>query len=238
MLRLVRDKPNGILAQDMIKALRLPRASGYQILAVLVREGFLTVQQQSGRYLLGRQCYLLGLGYRGDAALIREAKEVLQQLRNETGETAQLSILDRSMNLLLLREEGHGRLAFILPVGSKAPVNWSASGCLLIADWPDEEIRKSFPHLEASPTRLAPTTTAALLQEVHRYRKQGFAVKIGHIHDKVANIAAPVVDRSGKCVAAITLVVYELSLTSKRKRELIDAVCKAGRQLGERLSAE
>ena len=91
--------------------------------------------------------------------------------------------------------------------------------------------------ISPSPTETAPTDVDELIRLIRSYRRQGYAVKIGEAHPKVANIAAPVVDDSGQCVAAITIVAYELSLTKQRLGGLIAAVSTTAREMSERIHA-
>lgn len=237
ILEMIRDHPDGMAVQQIIDKIQLPRASAYQLIAVLLDKGFLARASEAGSYILGRQSYRLALGYRGDAEILRIGRDVLRRLRDETGETAQLSVLDRDMNLVMLREEGRGRLVFIFPAGTHVPINWSASGCLLVSDWSDAELTSRLPALiSASPTGTASTDLETIVRLIRSYREQGHAVKIGEVHPKVANIAAPVIDESGCCVAAITLVAYELSLTPERLEALISAVSAKAREMGARIA--
>jgi DNA-binding IclR family transcriptional regulator len=216
----------------------MPRATAYALIRVLLQEGFLDAGSEDGGYVIGRQAYRVGLGYRGDAALLRAARPILAALRDETQETVQLSVLDRDRNLVLHREDGTGRVGFIMPVGSYAPVNWSASGCLLVSDLDDAELRARIgPTVEPSPTGLAPTDMTAVIREIRRFRAQGYGVKIGHANAKVAMIAAPVRDPAGHCTAAITVVAYELSLKDRRRRVLVAAVRRSAAELSARLTA-
>ena len=63
ILEIIRDRREGMTIQQIIGKARLPRASAYQLVAVLLKEGFLARGSDPGAYVLGRQSYRLALGY-------------------------------------------------------------------------------------------------------------------------------------------------------------------------------
>jgi DNA-binding IclR family transcriptional regulator len=238
ILKRVSDLPGQLRPKDIIREFKMPRASVYQLLGVLVREGFLSAAPMSGCFTLGIQSYRLGIAYQANTILLREARDVLRGLRDDSGETVQLSILDKDMNVVVLREDGHGRLTFLNPVGAYLPVNWSASGSLLVSDWTDSALRARLPAIiKKSPTGRAPMDVDTLIKEIRRFRAQGFAIRVSSAHEKLITVAAPIVDIAARCIAAITLVIYEPTLTQRRQRILIQMVRSAAKELSGRINS-
>ena len=71
------------------------------------------------------------MAYRSHVDLLKDGSRIAEQLRDETGETVQLSVLDNDLMMVLLKEEGVRPLRIISQVGSRVPVNWAAAGRLL-----------------------------------------------------------------------------------------------------------
>jgi len=236
-MELIARRGAPVSVTDIMIQMRIPRTSAYEIVRTLKRRGYLARDEAAGTYSLGRQVYELGLAYQAESQLLREGALAARTLRDEVGETVQLSVLDeQGENLVLLREEGGSGVRIAARIGNRTPVNWSASGCLLVSDWSDEELRRKIgPTIRPSPTGRAPTDMEAVIRDVRRFREQGFAVKLGHMHDHVAMIAAPVIDSRGRCLAALTVAAYELGLTQKRKAFLIESVKRAVGDLSMRL---
>jgi DNA-binding IclR family transcriptional regulator len=237
LLEMIAQRGSPVSVTEIMAQMGIPRTSAYEIVRTLKRRGYLARAEATGTYSLGRQVYELGLAYQAESQLLREAAVAARRLRDETGETVQLSVLDEhGANLVMLREEGGNGVRIAARVGNRSPINWSASGCLLVSDWSDEELRRKIgPTIRPSPTGRAPMDIEALIRDVRRFRQQGFGFKLGHTHDHVAMIAAPVSDGRGRCVAAFTIAAYELGLTEKRKALLIDAAMRAADELSARL---
>jgi DNA-binding IclR family transcriptional regulator len=237
ILELIASRSSPIGVKDIMAAMAIPRTSVYEVMRILKQRGYLTRAEKTGTFFLGRQLYELGLAYQAESQLLREAALVIRELRNEIDETVQLSVLnEQDLIVVLLREEGRRGVRINARVGNHFPINWSASGSLLASDLSDDEIRQRIaPTIRPSPTGRAPTDIMAVLREVRRFRRQGYAFKLGHVHDHVAMIAAPVRDPRGRCIAAITTATYGLGLSEARKKFLIEATQRAARNLSDRL---
>jgi IclR family KDG regulon transcriptional repressor len=239
VLELVLERREAVTVGDIIKALRLPRTSAYDIVALLARRGYLAAAAEDRGYTLGRQLYRLGLGHERASILLREARPVVAALRDEIGEIVQLSILDHDANLVVLREEGHGRINIVFPVGMRTPINWSASGCLLISDLGDADLRERLrATIRPSLTGRAPVEIAKVIGEIRRFRAAGHAIKRSHVHEHVVMVAAPVLDGTGRCAAAITIVAYEVGLNERRMRALVAAAKRSAAELTARLGSK
>ena len=80
------------------------------------------------------------MAYHGAVDLLKDGSRIAEQLRDETGETVQLSVLDNDLMMVLLKEEGVRPLRIISQVGSRVPVNWAAAGRLLVSDMDDKAL--------------------------------------------------------------------------------------------------
>ena len=80
------------------------------------------------------------MAYRGHVDLLKDGSRIVEELRDETGETVQLSVLENDMMMVLLKEEGVRPLRIISQVGSRVPVNWAAAGRLLVSDMDDKAL--------------------------------------------------------------------------------------------------
>ena len=233
VIDLVRGREAPVTVREIAVALGLPRTSAYDIVATLRARGWLVTAK--GGYIAGQRL----IGHHNDAApeLVRIARPVLAALRDNTGEIVQLSILDGEQNLVVLREEGLSRIKIVFPVGTRTPVNWSASGCFLISDLDDAELRRRLPSsIRPSPTGKAPVALNEVIREIRRFRARGYGVKRSHVHEHVAMIASPVLDHDGRCCAALTIVVYEAGLSERRVQTLVAAARRTAAEISRRLA--
>ena len=90
------------------------------------------------------------------------------------------------------------------------PLNWTASGRLLVAGLDETERAALFrKDAKASPTGRAVTDPATLLAQSRDALAAGVSIQAGESDYAVACIASPICDRDGQCVATISIVLPE-----------------------------
>jgi DNA-binding IclR family transcriptional regulator len=95
-------------------------------------------------------------------------------------------------------------------IGSRVPVNWAAASRLLVSDFDDETLRASLSRIiNQSPTGQVAVDIDELIGQIHAARGRGFATELGDVNEHAGWVAAAVVDASGHCIAAISVVVPE-----------------------------
>jgi DNA-binding IclR family transcriptional regulator len=222
----------------VVAALHIPKSTAYELVKTLGEAGYLEPAPRSGGLFLGRKLFELGMAYRGQVDLLRDGSQIVEELRDACGETIQLSVLENDMMLVLLKEEGSRSIRIISRVGSRVPVNWAAAGRLLVSDLDDAALGSLLERtVKQSPTGRAITDIPKLIQQVRKFRRQGYATEINETNEHAGCVAAPVIDGSGKCIAAISVVAPEHRLTKAHREDLIRKVCDAADSLSKRLGA-
>ncbi len=235
-LMLQRGEP--LAVGEIVAALKIPKSTAYELVRTLTETGYVEQLGKDGRLFLGRRLFELGMAYRAQIDLLKEGSQVVEELRDATGETVQLSALENGMMLVLLKEEGSRPIRIISRVGSRVPVNWAAAGRLLVSDLDDAALRELLKtRLRESPTGKAPTDLEQFVQQVRKVRRQGYALEINETNEHAGCVAAPVIDASGRCVAAISIVAPEQRLGKVNREKLVSAVRDAAERLSSRLGA-
>ena len=235
-LMLQRGEP--VTVAEVVRALRIPKSTAYELVRTLTAAGYLE-RNGTATYFLGRKLFELGMAYRSQMDLLKEGGKVVEELRDETGETVQLSVLENNVMLVLVKEESSKPIRIISRVGSRVPVNWAAAGRLLVSDLSASELKPLLQRIaEPSPTGRAPTDPDELVRQIKRFRTQGFGFELNEANEHAGCVAAPVTDVSGKCVAAISIVAPEQRLQRQHREVLIDAVRRAADKLSRRLGAD
>ncbi len=233
-LMMARAKP--VAMSEIIEALAIPKSTAYELVHTLSRAGYLTAAGRNSGLFLGHKLFALGMAYRSQVDLLKDGGRIVEELRDSTGETVQLSILDDGLMLVLLKEEGIKPLRIISQVGSRVPVNWAASGRLLVSDLDDKQLRKFLAQtIRQSPSGRANTDVESLMGEIRRFRKRGYGIEVNEANEHAGCVAAPVIDNSGRCIAAISIVVPEQRLAKGNREQLIAAVRQAAEKLTRRM---
>jgi IclR family transcriptional regulator, KDG regulon repressor len=216
----------------IIAAVRIPKSTAYELVRTLTEAGYLEPSGRGTELFLGRKLFELGMAYRSQIDLLRDGSQIVEELRDATGETVQLSVL------VLLKEEGSRSIRIISRVGSRVPVNWAAAGRLLVSDLDNATLSALLRHsVRQSPTGRSITDVPKLIQQIRKFRKQGFATELNETNEHAGCVAAPVIDASGRCVAAISVVAPEHRLSKQNREVLIAKVREAAAKLSGRLGA-
>lgn len=231
---MTRGRP--VTIAEIIGALEIPKSTAYDLVNTLVEAGYISPDGRNRGLFLGHKVFELGMAYRSQVDLLKDGAKVAEELRDATGETVQLSVLEEPWMLVLLKEEGVKPLRIISQVGSRVPVNWAAAGRLLVSDFDDARLRKFLTDtVRQSPSGRANTDIDSLMAEIRRYRKRGYATEINEANEHAGCVSAPIVDASGHCIAAISVVAPEQRLAKGNREKLIEAVRAAATKLSHRM---
>jgi IclR family KDG regulon transcriptional repressor len=233
-LMLARGGP--VTVAQIIAELGIPKSTAYELVRTLNEADYVAPATKGTGLFIGRKIYELGMAYRSHVDLLRDGALIAEELRDETGETVQLSVLDNGMMMVLLKEEGRGHLRIISNVGTRVPVNWAAAGRLLVSDYSDAELEGLLKKtIRESPTGKAVMDIEKLISQIRKFRRLGYAIELNEANEHAGCIAAPVLDASGRCFAAISVVVPEQRLNKPNRERLIASVTSAAEKLSRRL---
>ena len=233
-LMLARGGP--ITVAQIITELHIPKSTAYELVRTLGEADYISPANKGAGLYIGRKIYELGMAYRSHVDLLRDGALVVEELRDETGETVQLSALHNGLMMVLLKEEGRGHLRIISNVGTLVPVNWAAAGRLLVSDYPDTELRDLLKAtIRQSPTGNAIMDVDRLIAQIRKFRRLGHAFELNEANEHAGCIAAPIIDQSGRCFAAISVVVPEQRLNKANRDRLVSSVTSAAERLSRRL---
>jgi DNA-binding IclR family transcriptional regulator len=215
---------------EIAAALGVTRSAIFRVVYTLAELGFLLHDPASGRYALGPALLRLGHGVLPARDVVPVAIPVLEALRDATGWSAHLGVLERQEVVYLLRVPARRGRPSIVHVGSRLPAHATAMGRVLLAAL-DE------PALDAL-YRDTPPRGATLPQVARRARAdraRGHVAHLGEFETGIASIAAPLRDAAGRVVAAINLSAPLTEAPEARRRAARDAVLGAAAEISARL---
>ncbi len=156
----------------------LPGPTIHRIVRTLVARGYV-LQMPSRRYTLGPR--LIGLGAGARVAVEAWASPALAALAEETGETANLAMLDvdRVVYVAQVASTRH-TVRMFTEVGRRVHAHCTGVGKALLAELPDDDVRRMLVAAGMPPTTAHTITTVeAMLEELARVREVGYAVDDG-----------------------------------------------------------
>jgi len=221
-------------AYELAKAVGAPLSTVYALVDDLVEKGMLD-RTGEGNVWLGSRLYHYGLSYVRNLDLLTIATHEMHELSRAVGETVQICGRDGHHMVVLAMAEGSGHFQVTSRVGTRVPLNWTASGRLLAGHLPEAERLALFrASAKSSPTGRAETDEVVLAETSRRCFGEGLSIQAGESDYSVACIAAPIRDRRGICLATISIVVPEFKVTQPEP-DLVAAVKASARRIEERL---
>jgi len=211
--------------------LNMSRSTTHRYASTLVALGYLE-QDQSRRYRLAPRVADFGMSVLGSMSLRERARGSLRELREQTGRTVSLAVLDgddvRYIERLRGWRRGQHAVDLNLGLGARAPVYCTAMGKVLLAGLPDPQRGRLIQDLRL--TRRGPnsiTSKRALRAELERVQAEGFAITDEELAPGVRTIAVPVLGADGEVAAALGVPVPAELLTRAQLEKELGSALKA-----------
>jgi IclR family pca regulon transcriptional regulator len=223
---------------DIADKLGMSRSTTHRYVITLVALGYLE-QGASRKYRLGLRVTDLGMSALNSTGLREHSHPYLEELRQRTSYTVNLSVLDGSDILYVDRarsfRQGQSKIDLGLHPGSRLPAYCTSMGKILLAYLPEDELRERLSDLKL--TKRGPntiTSKSALRDELERVADAGFAVNDEELTHELYAIAAPICDEAREVVAAVNMAVHSSMISLE---ELVDALGPHLVSTADRISA-
>ncbi len=201
----------------LVQATGLARPTAHR-LAVALEHHRLVARDLQGRFVLGPRLGELAAAA-GEDRLLAAAAPILVQLRDHTGESAQLYRRQGDDRICVAAAERLSGLRDTVPVGALLTMRAGSAAQILLA-WEEPERM----HRGLSGARFTATTLSAV-------RRRGWAQSVGEREPGVASVSAPIRGPSGRVVAAMSVSGPIERLTRTPGRLHAHAVMSAAQKL-------
>lgn len=220
ILRLLEERPDGLTLAEIARDLGLARSTVQRILAALAAEDFV-VEAQPGR---GAR---IGPGLaRIAASLAASATELLHSrlvaLRDEFGETVDLSILSGGSAVFIDQIPGRQRLVALSAVGQRFPLHCTANGKAMLACYSQEQAAALLDKSVASHASHPLADLDKLFREIATARRTRLGFDLGEHDASIGAVGVAVFDAFGRPVAVSIPVPW--SRFAKRRDVLAKAL--------------
>lgn len=207
---------NGASLAELVHETGLPRATAHRLAQALEAHGLLQ-RDHEGRWRPGSKLSELA-GATADV-LLASAEPALHMLRDQTGESSQLYRRRADERICVAAAERASGLRDTVPVGAVLPMTAGSGAQVLLAWEPPEAILPMLPKCRFSSKTLA------------EVRRRGWAQSVAEREAGVVSVSAPVRDKTGRVVAAISVSGPLERLGRRPGERLAMAVVRAGQKL-------
>src|SRR5919108_2396984 len=234
ILELLSDQPTAGVT-EIAEAIGVHKSTAFRLLASLEAGDLVEQTAHRGTYRLGFGVVRLATAVSDRLELTRQARPVCEALAVQVGETVNLALLRGSEVVNLEQVQGPNTITTVNWVGRPTPPHATAGGKVLLAALSPDELEGFLTEKLPGFTAETITQPAALRRDLARARELGYAITLEELEPGLNAVAAPVRDRTGQVVAAISVSAPAFRLGPERIAEIAPATVAAGADLSRRL---
>ncbi len=206
---------------DVAEIVNLSKATTYRLLTTLRAKGMVVQDPKSGHYGLGPACFhLMSSITNGTAGFIFEATDALERLRDATSETVAVHVRAGKSRICVKELPSPHVIRYIAGVGVAEEIHTGSAGKVLLAFMPEAErdrLLTDLPLHAKTPNTI--TDVDALRAELRRVADAGVAYSFGERVVGAVGVTAPITNRAGNALAALSVIGPADRLTRDRLAE-------------------
>lgn len=195
----------GLALSELSRKVGLPKSSIHCLLLTLERRGYLHRDELTRRYIFGLKFFSLAHASSASLDLRQKARPFLIRLAETTRLTVHMAVLEQAEAVLIEKIEPPTLLNLATWVGKRMDVHCTGVGKALLAFLPEDELatllaRHRFPRRN----EFTITSPRKLKEHLAKIRAKGYAVDDEEDEIGLRCVGAPIFDRDGRAVAAIS----------------------------------
>ncbi|MEV5149800.1 IclR family transcriptional regulator [Streptomyces sp. NPDC052727] len=212
------------------------KSTAFRLLGALEARGLVEQSGERGKYRLGFGIVRLAGAVTGRIDITQQGRPVCERLAEEIGETVNIAVMQEHYAINLYQVRGQAAVTAHNWVGQLTPLHATSSGKILLAHLPTQDraalltasgMKKLTPHTITAKTKLEKHLTEA--------RERGYAWTLEELEIGLHAVAAPVRDREGQVIAAISASGPAYRFTEDRMHELAPVLVKGAQEISHRM---
>ena len=184
--------------------LGLNKSRVFRLLHTLAARGYIDKSVDGTRFVLGLRLLERSSCVRTD--LRKLCLPYMRLIHERFNETVNLGIIEGQQVVYIATLESSRPVRMAEVVGNRSPLHATALGKAMIAYWPEDQLHSLISQLRLTKlTEHTITDKGALLKELQKVRRRGYAIDDRENDAEGFCIAAPIFDVAGKPAAAISV---------------------------------
>ena len=213
--------------KDICEQLRLPKSTVHRILQGLIEARYIREVKGIG-LVLGTKMIQLGIRAQADMPLKEIAKPYIRELAQLTLDTVHLGIKDEDEIFYLDKIPGQRHVQMRSQVGDRLPLAATGVGKALMLDMPKMEWQR----LISTQTEL---DVEHMRSRMEQYAKYDYCFDLEDNDDLVRCVAAPIRNKNGNIIAAISVTSIKDYMDDQRMNELIPVIQSYSKKISDQL---
>lgn len=213
---------DGIGLAEAVGATGLSKPTCRRILLALMEAGLAAQDEETRRYFLGPELYVLGSIASERYGVHRHALDCVVRLAQRTGDAAFLQVRRGHSVVCLHREDGPWPIrSHVLAAGDRHPLGAGAGPLAILAALDDDEVEAALDANAACMARDYPTLERGLLLDlVAETRARGYSLNRGLLFPGSWGMGMAVRGPAGRVDACLSLAAVEARMQGRREAEL------------------
>lgn len=209
------------------------KSTAFRLLGALEGRGLVEQAEERGKYRLGFGLIPLAGAVSDRLDVTRQGRPVCTRLAAELGETLNLAVLQREWAVNVEQVLGPATVSTHNWIGRLTPLHCTSSGKVLLAHLPPARRGE----LLADVEQLTPHTLsgADLAADLERCLARGWAEAVEEYEVGLNALAAPVRDRTGAVIAALSVSGPAYRLDAARRSELVEPLVTGAAEISHRM---
>ncbi len=221
---------------ELSERLGLYKSNVFRLLKTLEYRGLVCKNEQNQKYRLGLKLFDLGNIVISQIELRSVALPLMRELSEKTRETVTLNVASNGERVCIEKVESVEDIRNFVQIGMHNPLYLGASGKVLLAFLPREEVLRVLENLKgARNARGQAVEKEKLLQDLQEIYRQGYAYTHGERNLEAASVSAPIFDHTGQLAAGITVSGPNSRFTPERVEYICRLTVEASREISYRM---
>ncbi|MFJ7971540.1 IclR family transcriptional regulator [Psychrobacillus sp. NPDC096389] len=230
------DSENSKSIRELGQELDVSKSTLHRILQTFENRGLIKQDLNTMKYSLGLMILELGKGLKETNELRKIAYPLMEQLRDETGETIQLAIQEEDKIVILENIDGTNLYRLFSQSGMTFPLTYGNFGKIFLSRMDTKEIlsiMEKHPLKKYSPQSII--DPELFLKKISEVKNAGICIGVDDPTEGAYSIICPIVNHRGETVAAISVAGVKTSIALENIKETEQLIRKTALSISRKI---
>ena len=242
IIEFLAENPTGAGITEISKSLGLSKGTVHRLISTLKERDFAYKSSNTELYRLSYKILYLYNCISNNIDMFKVSRPIIRKFADKVDATVHLATLDeKRSNIVYIDriEPMNSQKLFVMSsrVGKKAPCYCTAAGKMLLSQYSDDEIRDIMKGEEYKTyTDKTIKNIDEFLEEIHKVRKQGYALDENEYDHGIICISIPIYNSNGKIDFAMSVTGLILYTKAEELINLKDQLDEVSRKVSNAIN--